>query len=178
MITAEDTFEGNTIDLNNFLSKTRTVNAKKLTKSVKIIGNDKNNLLKGGSSDDTLTAGVGKDTLTGGNGNDTFIFTAEGNATITDYSSNDTVKIEGTITSTSTNNDDLIYTVDNHSLTIKRGASKTINLINDNKFIETDFNEIMPEKITNDVISINTAETNNTFKVQTDTITFTKNKNK
>ena len=52
--------------------------------AAEIIGNDKDNMLKGGKGNDTLTGGVGDDTLTGGAGADVFVYSS-GDDVIADY---------------------------------------------------------------------------------------------
>ena len=59
--------------------------ASKLKDPIEITGNDKGNIIKGGTGNDTLRGGIDNDTLTGGKGADVFFY-ADGNDVITDYS--------------------------------------------------------------------------------------------
>jgi Ca2+-binding RTX toxin-like protein len=70
-----------------------------------IQGNDGNDTIRGGGSDDvidggagmdSLSGGIGTDTLTGGADNDIFLFQeGDGKDTITDFTSGDTIQING-----------------------------------------------------------------------------------
>ena len=56
------------------------------TDSYSIYGGDKGDILTGASANDTLVGRGENDTLTGGAGSDTFVFTNQGQDTITDFS--------------------------------------------------------------------------------------------
>ncbi|MBR1730207.1 MAG: hypothetical protein IJ728_11880 [Selenomonadaceae bacterium] len=66
------------------------INASKLTKGIKITGNNQDNIIKGGSGSDTINGRFGDDTLTGGKGKDHFVY-EKGNDVITDYKSGEDV---------------------------------------------------------------------------------------
>ena len=79
------------------------VDASLTKRAVTLIGNDKNNYLRGGMGKDSLIGGAGNDTLwggkkndmlTGGDGDDVFIYQAgQGNDVITDYAAGDMLQI-------------------------------------------------------------------------------------
>ena len=101
-------------------------NASARTKKIEIFGNSKNNSIIGGSSDDTIYGDSGNDTLTGGKGNDKFLHSA-GKDVITDYTASDKIYLIDTeIVGTKFFVDDLIWTTDSGSLTIKDGLNKKI----------------------------------------------------
>ena len=111
------------------------VDASKRSKAIKIVGNAKNNSIKGGTGADTLEGGSGNDTLTGGKGKDIFVYSS-GNDVITDYTaSTDKIKISNDeITDLEVNEEDIIFTFGSSgTLTvknaIKNGKPKKITVI-------------------------------------------------
>jgi RTX calcium-binding nonapeptide repeat (4 copies)/Bacterial protein of unknown function (DUF839) len=61
-----------------------------------LLGGDGNDRLEGGAGNDLLIGGAGNDTLTGGQGSDSFLFrTGFGKDTITDFSSQDRLDLNG-----------------------------------------------------------------------------------
>ena len=131
------------------------LNASALSQSVNIIGNDSNNSIKGGKGADTISGGIGNDTLTGGAGNDVFVYES-GKDVITDYKAGeDSIKIDGTISSTSYKGKDVVFTVGDGTLTVKgvkgkeisvtdssgktQTYSKTLDLLYDNNFVADEF---------------------------------------
>ncbi len=70
-LTVNTKFSGEQINLANFASTVKKVNASALVNAVNITGNALGNSIKGGSGSDTLSGGAGKDTLLGNGGNDT-----------------------------------------------------------------------------------------------------------
>ena len=89
-------------------------------------GNDK---LLGGAGKDSLSGGDGKDTLTGGAGNDIFVYRA-GDDTITDYDEEDKIKIAaGSISKTSVDGKNVIFTIGDGSLTLKDAVGKTLTIV-------------------------------------------------
>lgn len=70
LLTVDSTFKGETIDLAEYSSSVKKVDASKLTAGVEIIGNEKANSIKGGSGNDVISGNSGNDTLIGGKGND------------------------------------------------------------------------------------------------------------
>ena len=89
-------------------------------------GNDK---LIGGAGKDSLSGGAGKDTLTGGGNKDIFVYRA-GDDLITDYDEEDKIKIAaGTISKTSVDGKNVIFTIGEGSLTLKDAVGKTLTII-------------------------------------------------
>ncbi len=96
----------------------------------KLFGEAGADIILGGDGNDTLNGGDGNDTLTGGNGNDIFVFEG-GNDVITDYTaSKDKIKLSAEITNTTYDGDDVIFTIDGDTLTVKDGNGKKISIIN------------------------------------------------
>ena len=98
-----------------------------------LIGSAGNDYLYGDEGNDELYGGTGDDMLYGGAGNDTFVYaTGEGNDTIADYEEGkDVINIlNGSITNTAlANNDqDIVFTVGDNTITVKNSASKVISL--------------------------------------------------
>ena len=91
-------------------------------------GNDK---LYGDAGNDTLDGGTGNDSLKGGSGSDLFIYTA-GKDTITDYTTSDKISLGGAISKTTTKGTNVIFTIGEGSLTIKKAIGKTLNIIDAN----------------------------------------------
>lgn len=109
-----------------------------------LIGNSGSDSLSGGSGNDSLLGGVGTDTLIGGKGNDTltggkgkdvFVYAkGDGKDTITDYTSGqDKIKItSGSISKTTVNGKDVVFTVGSGSITVKNGKGKKITVVDSN----------------------------------------------
>lgn len=70
VLTVNPTFKEKTVDLSEYSSKIKKVDASKLTNDIMIIGNEKANSIKGGAGNDTISGNSGNDTLIGGAGND------------------------------------------------------------------------------------------------------------
>ena len=172
-LTASTKFTGNKIDLADYSGVTK-VNAAALSKNISIVGSSADNVLKGGKGADTIFGGAGNDTLTGGAGKDVYIYSG-GNDVITDYTAGqDKIKIEGTISKTTYSGTDIIFTIDDGSLTVKKGKgkkitvidsngtktySKTADLFYDNNFISDDTNL---DSITEQKFSVTNIENTNT----------------
>lgn len=138
VLTLTTDFADSTLDLADFASSVKTVNASSLKKGVKIIGNAQNNSIIGGSGNDSLLGGAGadalnggkgNDTLVGGKGNDVFIYTA-GNDVISDYAEGDKISIGAAIKSVTLDGSDVVFTIGKNTLTVVDGKNKTLTLIN------------------------------------------------
>ena len=138
-------------------SNVKLIDATQRTKAVEIKGNDSKNTIKGGSGNDTLYgeggndylwgyAGkdiliggdgndtlrgkAGNDTLTGGSGKDLFVCGANHDV-ITDYEVGDKISLGAAITKVSVSGSDVIINMGSkHSLTIKDGKGKLLNIVN------------------------------------------------
>ena len=104
------------------------------TKAVRIIGNDYDNVIKGGKGNDTLEGGEGDDTLTGGAGADVFIYTG-GDVVITDYNSTQKdvirlVDVDMESDSYYFSGKDVVFETDSGNLTILNGKGKEITWFN------------------------------------------------
>lgn len=138
VLTVTNEFTDKTLDLADFASTVKNVNAAALKNGIIIVGNKLDNSILGGSGNDSLVGGEGKDTLsggkgndslTGGKGNDVFIYTA-GNDVITDYAAGDKISVSSAISNSSIKGSDVIFTVGKNTLTVKKGKDKTLTLIN------------------------------------------------
>ena len=125
--------DGSTINLldNPYAER---ANASSRTKGVYIIGNDYDNVIRGGKGSDTLDGGEGADTLTGGAGSDTFIYSS-GDVVITDYNpkQKDVIRLVDVTMSTDGiyfSGKDVIFETDAGSLTILNGKGKEITWFN------------------------------------------------
>ena len=137
-LTVTTDFTDKTLDLADFESTVKNVNAKALKSDVIIIGNAKDNSIVGGSGNDSLnggkgadslSGGKGNDSLTGGKGNDVFIYTA-GNDVITDYAAGDKISVGASIKNASLSGSDVVFTIGKNTLTVKNAQDKTLTLIN------------------------------------------------
>ena len=125
--------DGSTINLVNNPYAERA-SASNRTKGVYIIGNDYDNVIKGGKGADTLDGGEGNDTLTGGLGSDTFVYTG-GDVVITDYNpkQKDVIRlVDVSISSDGIyfSGKDVIFETDVGDLTILNGKGKEITWLN------------------------------------------------
>ena len=108
-----------------YLSSVVTFDGSQATSGLGITGNSQDNVISGGA---------GNDVLTGGAGNDTFVYTG-GNDVVTDYTAGqDLLQISGGSISgmAVTNNNDVVFTVGDGSVTLQNGAGKTISLKDEN----------------------------------------------
>ena len=104
-----------------------------------INGNNGNDILYGGFGDDKINGGKGNDTLagsydndtlTGGAGKDLFIYNGDGNDLITDYKSGqDKIQIRSSIDSVTISGKNVIFNIDEGTLTVKNGKNKKITFI-------------------------------------------------
>ena len=70
VLTANNKFKGNKIDLGEYLETVTKVNVSAISQDVDVIGNSADNSIKAGKGSDTISGGNGKDTIFGGTGND------------------------------------------------------------------------------------------------------------
>lgn len=206
------------IDLTeNYGAKVLRVDGIKISRALNINGNSSANVLTGGkgadeiyggkgndklygnAGNDTLYGGAGNDTLSGGNGKDFFFYSA-GNDVITDYTAaQDKIKIEsGTVSNVTYNNNDVIFNIDEGSLTFQNGKGKkititdssgktstktysgnvsarTLDLFDDNNFISAENNL---DSIVQSKVSVTQIQTQNNFNLAQDStiLTFTEEK--
>ncbi|MBQ4403819.1 MAG: hypothetical protein II857_05355 [Selenomonadaceae bacterium] len=128
VLTATTEFTGSAIDLADFASTVKNVNASALKKGIKITGNALANSIVGGAGADSLNGGAGNDTLKGGKGNDVFIYTA-GKDVIADYATGDKISIGAAISKATLDGSDVIFTIGKGTLTVKNGKDKTLSMI-------------------------------------------------
>ena len=148
-IVLESNFKG-TMDSSTFLATVTTIDGSAATEAVKLNGNNNDNVITGGSGNDTLTGsggkdtlsggagddylygGQGDDTLTGGAGQDTFAYgKGHGNDVVRDYrKGEDVIEItKGGISKTTVNeNNDLVYTIGDGSLTLRNVGTKAVSI--------------------------------------------------
>lgn len=134
VLTVKKTFAGETIELDDYASSVKTVNAKASPVKVEIIGNELNNSLVGGKYADTLGGGKGNDTLTGGKGKDVFVYTT-GTDTITDYKQGeDKIQLDDgvEVQSWKISGSNVIFTTSAGKFTVKDGKNKKITIVNEN----------------------------------------------
>ena len=137
-LTLTTDFIDSKLDLADFESTVKNVNASALKSGITIVGNKLDNSIRGGSGNDSLFGGSGNDTLNGGKGNDTlrggdgkdlFIYSA-GNDVISDYAAGDRISLGAAISNTTLNGSDVVFTIGGKNLTVKNGKDKTLTLIN------------------------------------------------
>ncbi|MBR6888268.1 MAG: hypothetical protein IKN16_07450 [Selenomonadaceae bacterium] len=141
ILTVTADYTEDTLDLADFESTVKHVNASKLKNGIKIIGNALNNSIVGGAGNDYLLGGKGNDTLNGGKGNDTlkggygediFVYTA-GKDVITDYvAGEDKISIGAAISKSTISGSNVIFTVGSGTLTVKNGTGKKITIVDKN----------------------------------------------
>ena len=118
------------LDLKNYATTTKTVDASKFTKTLKITGSTRADSLVGGAGNDTLTGGKGNDTLKGNGGNDVFVYSSgDGADVIADFTTGDKISLaSGSISSAALKNSDMIFKIGSGSLTVKNGKGKDISI--------------------------------------------------
>ncbi len=90
LLTVSKDFSGESLDLKDYSSKIKNINASKVSKGIMIIGNKNNNSIVSGAGADTISGNVGKDTISGGAGHDILKGDA-GNDSINGGTGNDTI---------------------------------------------------------------------------------------
>ena len=122
----------NELDLNEtYGNGITTVDGSKITKGVKIVGNDDSNSIKGGAGADTIGGGSGNDTVSLGGGADVYIYSG-GEDLIQDYATVDAIQIDTLsvdITSFETVSSNIEITTSEGKITVKNGKGKDITLI-------------------------------------------------
>lgn len=118
-----------------------------------ITGSNLKEEIKGSATNDTITGGKGNDTLYGGAGNDTFIYSVgDGNDVIADFSEVDTIKLNSKSTKinekkSKVKGNDYILAIGKNTITVKNGASKSINVVDFNGESKTYNNQRAYEEI-------------------------------
>ena len=133
VLTVKKSFAGETIELADYASSVKTVNAKASPVKVEIIGNKLNNSLVGGNYADTLGGLKGNDTLTGGKGSDVFIYTT-GTDVITDYKQGeDKIQLDDGVDlkSWKISGSNVVFTTSAGKFTVKDGKNKKITIVDD-----------------------------------------------
>ena len=118
-----------------------------------LYGGAGNDNLKGGSGNDSLSGDDGNDTLAGGAGDDLFIYKT-GNDVINDYAAGDKISIGAEISNVTLDGTDVIFTVGEYTLTVKKGAEQTLTMIDAaGTQYDTVVSDIKTLKITNNTPS-------------------------
>ena len=129
-LTASSKFPNYAINLEDYLPTVTKVKAGAVKSSIIINGNDLNNSIKSGAGDDILMGGNGNDTLTGGAGADMFIYES-GDDVITDYTAGqDTIIASEEIKNVEYKGQNVIFTVDSGTLTVRNAKDKEIIVSN------------------------------------------------
>ena len=126
-LTVGDPYEG-LIDMADFSSKLKTIDARKCTGLIEVEGNDKNNVIRAGSGGSTLSGGAGNDKLYGGDGADVFVYDGQGKDIIYNYASDDRIVIDGEIDSVKVSGSTVKLLVDDGILTIKKAVGMELAL--------------------------------------------------
>ena len=122
------------LDFADFGKSISTVDATQVMHELKITGNDKANMILGGSGKNTLIGGGGNDTLQGGDKADIFVYSAgDGNDILYNVGANDTISIvSGTVDFDSVKGDTVIFTVGNGKISVEGAAGKKITYRDEN----------------------------------------------
>ena len=130
VLTVGTSYGGDAIDLKNYATTTKTVDASKFTKAIKITGTNRAESLVGGSKADTLSGGKGNDTLKGNGGNDVFVYSfGDGADVIADFTAGDKISlVSGSVASASLKSSDMIFKIGSGSITVKNGKGKDISI--------------------------------------------------
>ena len=130
VLTVGTSYGGAAIDLKNYATTTKTVDASKFTKAIKITGTSRAESLVGGSKADTLNGGKGNDTLKGNGGNDVFVYSSgDGADVIADFSTGDKISLaSGSVSGASLKSSDMIFKIGSGTLTVKNGKGKEISV--------------------------------------------------
>ena len=139
VLTVSKTYSGSSVDAADYDDyesgddddNIKVINASAVTKKFRVVGNDEDNSISGGSTVDTLEGGIGNDTLTGNGGNDIFVH-SEGDDVITDYTAGkDKIKLaeDVEITGGDISGKDVVLYTTNGSITVKNAVNKNITVI-------------------------------------------------
>ena len=127
-LTVKAPFEG-TLDLGNYASTYKEVNASSATGVVNVVGNAQANVLTASSVGSYLDGGAGGDKLYGGAGADTFAYSDGGGSDQVynySYDQNDVISISGTIKSSSVSGKNVALKIGSGSLTLNDVVDKYI----------------------------------------------------
>lgn len=126
-------FKEISFDVADYFSTIATIDASHDTKSVKLTGNAKANVIKASGGGGEIIGGKGNDTLYGGSGKDIFVYASgDGNDIIENYTpGKDKIKLSsGTITSASLSGLNVTLKIGSTgSITVKNAAGKKITVI-------------------------------------------------
>ncbi|MBR4153488.1 MAG: hypothetical protein IKT98_11095 [Selenomonadaceae bacterium] len=113
-------------DAVNFGENIHSIDGSEVTHNLKITGNDKANIILGGSGKNTFIGGTGNDTFQGGDKADVFLYSkGDGNDVIYGYATEDIISIKsGTVDNVSVKGDTVIFTVGKGKISLD-GAVKT-----------------------------------------------------
>ncbi len=142
-ITIKNPFEG-TIDLNDYASTVKEVNATLTANEINLIGNAQANTLRAGTGDATLDGGLGADKLIGGSGADVFMYSVGGGKDTVvgyDHEQGDVIKIDGTVKSSSVSGKNVVLNVGSGSLTVNDVVDKIISVENNGTVTDYRFNK-------------------------------------
>ena len=140
----------NVSDYGDYAGTLKTIDASAVVHDVKITSNKLMNSIIGGDGNDTLIGGKGNDTLTGSDGADVFVYAnGDGNDIITDYTSDDRIKITSGTAAVEKKGKDVIFTVGSGKITVKGAADKVVT------YLDAKGNKNYYPKPTSDSIIIN-----------------------
>ena len=130
-LTLTKNYSGNTLDLDDYSAKIKTVNAGAVNKKIMIYGNDNANKIIGGAGNDTLIGGKGNDSLWGDDGADKFIYSSgDGADIIFGFDNKDTLTFDNLDFKTSYKNGVITFTVEGGSVTLKDFTATTFHVNN------------------------------------------------
>jgi Ca2+-binding RTX toxin-like protein len=130
----EDSFDATKLGNEDVGKSITKIDASAVTRTLKITGNDRANIIVGSSTkSNTITGGGGDDTLQGGSGADVFVYTAgDGNDSIISYQSNDVISIaSGTANYTVNANNDIVLTVGTGKIILENAGGRKLNYYDD-----------------------------------------------
>ena len=126
-IILDDPFTG-TVDLNNFSSKVKNIDATKTENVIELIGNEKNNKMTAGSGGSTLDGGAGNDKLYGGAGVDVFVYDGQGKDKVYNYAENDRIVFTDEITKAKASGKKVVFTIGKKNLTVDKAVGMTMEI--------------------------------------------------
>ena len=125
-LTIGDPFEG-VIDGADFSSKLKTIDARKCSSELELIGNEKNNVIRAGSGDSTLWGGLGNDKLYGGSGENIFVYDG-GKDQIFDCGAEDRIVLDIALDDIKISGKNVKLMFGKESLTIKKAVGSELTI--------------------------------------------------
>ncbi|MBR4904396.1 MAG: hypothetical protein IKZ53_06970, partial [Selenomonadaceae bacterium] len=128
-------YKKSSFDVANYDSKNdpkiKIIDASRVSRNLKIVGNEKANVIISGSGKSTLIGGAGDDSIFGGDGANVYVYNdGDRYDTVYNYGAGDKISLaSGKVSNVSVKNDTVIFTVGKGKISVDGGAEKVIMVV-------------------------------------------------